>query len=99
MFLNIDFQIEQRAIEVWGSEDGLMQERELRDEKRDKTKLKKYNKNLKQLRMEMRSSLFDNRTAAGPHQHDFADETYDEEEDMYTKVCVECGFSQTYEKM
>lgn len=75
-----------------------MKERELRDEKRDKTKLKKYNKNLKQLRMEMRSSLFD-RTADGPHQHDFGDETYDEEEDMYTKVCAECGYSQTYEKM
>lgn len=98
MKLYLHLQVEQRALEVWGSEDGLMAQREQRDVNREKTKLKKYNKNLKQLRMEMRSSLFD-RTAAGPHAHEFGEETYDEEADVYTHVCVECGFSQTFEKM
>lgn len=92
------FKVEQRALEVWGSEEELIKERELRDEKRDKTKLKKYNKNLKQLRMEVRSSLFD-RTSAGAHQHTYGEESYNEEEDMYSKECQECGFKQTYEKM
>lgn len=98
MKLYLHLQVEERALEVWGSEDGLMAQREKRDEKRDKAKLSKYNKNMKQLRMEMRSSLFD-RTSAGPHQHRFGEETYDEEKDVYTQVCVECAFSQSYEKM
>lgn len=85
-------------MEVWGSEEQIIKEREERDEKREKSKLKKYNKNLKQLRMEVRSSLFD-RTSAGVHQHEYGEETYDEEKDEYTHVCTVCGFSETYEKM
>ncbi|XP_037041672.1 DNA repair protein complementing XP-A cells homolog [Bradysia coprophila] len=98
MKLYLHLQIEQRALEVWGSEEQLIKEREERDEKRDKAKLKKYNKNLKQLRMEVRSSLFD-RTSAGPHKHVYGEETYNEENDDYTHSCMECGFSETYEKM
>lgn len=90
--------MEKRALEVWGSEEDLIKEHELRDEKRDKTKLKKYNKNLKQLRMETRSSLFD-RTSAVSHTHTFGEEHYNEPEDMYEQKCVECGFLQSYEKM
>lgn len=41
------FQVEQRAMEVWGSEEELEKQRELRDEKRVLAKSKKYNKNMK----------------------------------------------------
>lgn len=101
MKLYLHLQIERRALEVWGSEEGLMRQREERDERRDKTKLKKYNKNLKKLRMEVRSSLFDQRTlsAAGSHTHSFGAERYNEDDDVYEQDCVECGFRQSYEKM
>lgn len=89
------FQIE---IFFRGSEERIIEERELRDEKRDKAKLKKYNKNMKQLRMEMRSSLYD-RTTKAPHAHEYGEETYHEEEDNYTHKCTICGFVETFEKM
>lgn len=41
------FQVEQRAIEVWGSEEELEQERERRAEKASNSKLKQYNKKIK----------------------------------------------------
>lgn len=81
-----------------GTEEKLMEERELRDDKRDRAKLKKYNKNMKQLRMEMRSSLYD-RTSKGPHTHEYGEETYHEDDDNYTHSCTVCGFVETYEKM
>jgi hypothetical protein len=39
--------VEQRALEVWGSEEQLEAERERREEERAKSKVKKYNKQLK----------------------------------------------------
>lgn len=42
-------QIEKRALEVFGSEEKLEEEREKRDEKRIIAKTKKYNKNIKGL--------------------------------------------------
>lgn len=98
MKLYLHLQVEQRALEVWGSEEALLEQREQRDEKREKAKLSKYNKNMKQLRMEMRSSLFD-RTSAAQHEHEFGEERYDEERDVYEQECVECGFKQEFEKM
>lgn len=98
MKLYLNFQVEQRALEVWGSDDAITEEHKLRDVKKDKTKLKKFNKNLKALRMEMRSSLYD-RTSKGPHTHTFGEDTYHEDEDNYTHVCTICNFVETFEKM
>lgn len=98
MKLYLHLQVEQRALEVWGSEEALLQERECRDVKRDKSKLKKYNKNLKKLRMEVRSSLFDNRSTAEFHTHSYGVETYNEDDDTYSREC-DCGFVETFEKM
>jgi DNA-repair protein complementing XP-A cells len=39
--------VERRALEVWGSEEQLEAERERREEERAKSKVKKYNKQLK----------------------------------------------------
>jgi DNA-repair protein complementing XP-A cells len=39
--------VERRALEVWGSEEELEAERERREEERTKSKVKKYNKQLK----------------------------------------------------
>lgn len=98
MKLYLHTQIEEKALQVWGSEDNLLKERELRDDKRDKTKAKKYNKELKRLRMNVRSSLYD-KTKKALHTHSYGPESYNEEEDIYTHTCTTCEFKESYEKM
>lgn len=97
MKLYLHLQIEKRALEVWGSEEALLEEKELRDEKRSASKIKKYNKQLKALRMNVRSSLYD-RTSAATHVHTFGPETHIEE-DSYTRTCTTCQFVDEFEKM
>lgn len=99
MKLYLHLQIEKRALEVWGSEEQLMEQLEQREVKREKTKLKKYKKNMKQLRMEMRSSLYDARKSKAPHSHEYGTEIYNEDDDNYSHTCTICGFVESYEKM
>lgn len=98
MKLYLHLQIEQRALEVWGSEENLIKEKESRDIKREGTKIKKFNKKIKQLRMQVRSSLYDKTTKAS-HTHNFGEDTYNEDDDTYTHTCISCGYEETYEKM
>lgn len=97
MKLYLHVQIEKRALEVWGSEENLLEEKELRNEKRETLKSKKYSKKMKELRMQVRSSLFD-KTSDGPHVHKFGSERYNEETDDYSHDC-ECGYTETFEKL
>lgn len=73
------------------------EEREKREEKKVATKSKKYQKQLKELRMSMRSSLYDRTTTV--HVHEFGTETYNEAEDTYTRGCQTCSYKETFEKM
>ncbi|KAL0127406.1 hypothetical protein PUN28_005595 [Cardiocondyla obscurior] len=98
MKLYLHLQIEQRALEVWGTEENLLKEKEARDVKRAGAKIKKFNKKMKQLRMEVRSSLYDKTTKAS-HDHEFGEDTYNEEDDTYTHTCTICDYTETYEKM
>ncbi|XP_058809322.1 DNA repair protein complementing XP-A cells homolog [Phymastichus coffea] len=98
MKLYLQIQIEERALQVWGSEEALIEEREKRDVKRQETKIKKFNKKVKRLRMEVRSSLYD-KTQKASHTHVYGDDTYNSDDDTYTHTCTECGFEETYEKM
>ncbi|XP_055694957.1 DNA repair protein complementing XP-A cells homolog [Lutzomyia longipalpis] len=98
MKLYLHVQIEKRALEVWGSEENLRAQHELRDEKREKSKIKKYNKQMKQLRMDMRSSLYD-RTSEAAHIHKFGPDSYNESDDTYTHTCLTCKYTETFEKM
>ncbi|XP_053689860.1 DNA repair protein complementing XP-A cells homolog [Sabethes cyaneus] len=98
MKLYLHIQIEKRALEVWESEENLIKEKELRDEKREISKVKKYNKRLKELRMDVRSSLYDKTMQAHVHCWD-ENEQYNEEEDTYTRTCETCNHKETYEKM
>nr|XP_018906309.1 PREDICTED: DNA repair protein complementing XP-A cells [Bemisia tabaci]XP_018906311.1 PREDICTED: DNA repair protein complementing XP-A cells [Bemisia tabaci]XP_018906312.1 PREDICTED: DNA repair protein complementing XP-A cells [Bemisia tabaci]XP_018906313.1 PREDICTED: DNA repair protein complementing XP-A cells [Bemisia tabaci] len=99
MKLYLHLQVEKRALEVWGTEEKLAEEKELREEKRVKSKIKKYQNNMKALRMNVRSSLFNKTTAAAAHEHTFGAETYNADDDDYTRTCTSCGFSETFEKM
>ncbi|XP_066583737.1 DNA repair protein complementing XP-A cells homolog [Prorops nasuta] len=98
MKLYLLLQVQQRALDVWETEEVLLEEKKKRDEKKEVTKIKKFNKKIKQLRMEMRSSLFDKTTKAS-HIHQFGEDTYNEEDDTYTHTCTSCGYEETYEKM
>ncbi|XP_055837876.1 DNA repair protein complementing XP-A cells homolog [Episyrphus balteatus] len=98
MKLYLLLQVQKRALEVWGSEDEVVKQQEERDEKRLVTKVKRYNKQMKQLRMEVRSSLYTKKLKAA-HVHEFGPENYNEEEDTYSHSCVSCEYSESYEKM
>ncbi|KAF7993339.1 hypothetical protein HCN44_006399 [Aphidius gifuensis] len=98
MKLYLHLQIEKRALEVWESEEKLIEEKERRDIKRQETKIKRYNKKVKQLRMQVRSSVYD-KTKKANHVHNFGPDTYNEDNDDYTHTCVECNYEETYEKM
>ncbi|KAI4472305.1 hypothetical protein M0802_016957 [Mischocyttarus mexicanus] len=98
MKLYLQLQIEQRALEVWGSEENLIEVKEKRDMKREETKIKSFNKKMKKLRMQVRSSLY-NRTLKADHVHEFGEETYDEDNDTYSHTCLSCGYDESYEKM
>lgn len=98
MKLYLELQVEKRAHEVWGNMDALEEEKEKREEKKVISKTKKYNKQLKELRMSMRSSLYD-RTTGAAHSHEFGPEVYNEEDDTYTRKCISCPYEETFEKM
>lgn len=98
MKLYLQQQIEERALEVWGTKEKIEEEIEQREEKRVISKSKKYQKQMKQLKMNMRSSLYD-KTTIRAHAHEFGDETYNEEDDNYHHACKICDYEETFEKM
>lgn len=97
MKLYLQAQVEARAMEVWGSEEKLQEEIKSREEKRIIAKTKKYQKQMKELRMNVRSSLYNKTSAA--HVHKFDSEVYNESSDDYSHTCKTCGYSETFEKM
>ncbi|XP_071507134.1 DNA repair protein complementing XP-A cells homolog [Diadema antillarum] len=97
MKLFLKSQVEKRALEVWGDEASLEEAREQRILNREKQKQKKYDKKVKELRRAVRTSMWTKDLST--HQHTYGAETYDEEEDMYSKKCTECGHVVSYEKM
>ena len=85
-------------MEIWGSEEALEEEHEKREEKRDQAKVKKFNKKLKALRMQVRGSLYKKDISA--HEHEYGEEVcVDEDEDLYSRTCKTCGHEHRYEKM
>ncbi|KAF7281918.1 DNA repair protein complementing XP-A cells homolog Xpac [Rhynchophorus ferrugineus] len=98
MKLYLEYQVEKRALEIWECLERIEEEKEIREEKKSLAKAKKYHKQLKELKMSMRSSLYD-RTTSTKHIHEFGPEKYNEEDDTYTRSCVTCPYSETFEKM
>lgn len=52
---------------------------------------------LSALRMAVRSSLW--RKEMTGHEHVYGEETYNDDDDEYSKTCTTCGHVMTYEKM
>ncbi|OQV21410.1 putative DNA repair protein complementing XP-A cells-like protein [Hypsibius exemplaris] len=98
MKLFLRCQIEDRAIEVWGSEEAVEAERDRRTEQKVKSKKRTFDKMIKELRMNARSSL--GKQVRLNHTHEFEEqEEYDEERDVYSKKCKTCDHVNEYEKM
>ena len=97
MKLFLRLQVEQRALEIWKDEETLENEHEKREQKRDQAKVKKFNKKLKALRMQVRGSLY--KKDISNHEHEYGEEVYDAEEDEYSRTCKTCNHVHTYEKM
>lgn len=103
MKLYLRLQVEERAIEVWGSQEKLEEEKKLREQKRDNRKRKQFDKQIKDLRMSACSSYYKKR-ASKNHEHEFGpEEPFDNKDDSdgeyYCQVCVTCNFEKIYEKM
>lgn len=104
MKLYMRMQVEERAIEVWGSEEALEEERERREGKREGRKRKQFEKQMKDLRMQARSSYYQKRLASAAHEHEFGEEEPFENEDdpdgeYFRSICTTCGLEKKYEKM
>lgn len=97
MKLYLRSQVEARALEVYESLDKIAEQKELREDKKELAKAKKYNKNLSELRKAVRSTLYDKTTKK--HEHEFGESTYNPDTDEYSHSCLKCEFSETYEVM
>lgn len=99
MKLYLRLQVEERALQVWGTEEELEAERERRSGKKQERSQKQYQKQLKALRMNVRSSLY-TRKFDDVHKHEFGEEVLvDEDEDIYEQTCTSCGHVNSFEKM
>ncbi|KAL8565210.1 hypothetical protein ACOMHN_001108 [Nucella lapillus] len=97
MKLFLELQVAARAKEVWGDEEKMEDAKEQRSVNKEKAKKKKFDKRVKELRMTVRSSLW--RKDMSAHEHQYGEETFDEDSDEYSKTCSTCGHVLTYEKM
>jgi len=71
-----------------------------REEKKAENKRKKYEKQVEQLRLDVRTSLQTKRIKTiHEHVYDESNIQYDKTTDMYTKTCLECGYQYQYEEM
>ena len=64
---------------LYYNQEALLEELEKRDERKVETKVRKYNKKMKQLRMSVRSSLY--KKDLSTHTHKYKDEVYHEDKD------------------
>lgn len=92
-------QVIARALEIWRSLDKIEDEKEKRVDNKEKTKQKKFEKRIKELRRAVRTSTWQKVEQVHEHDYDSENETYNEEDDEYSKTCKICGHVLKYEKM
>uniref|UniRef100_A0A6A7FYS2 DNA repair protein complementing XP-A cells homolog n=1 Tax=Hirondellea gigas TaxID=1518452 RepID=A0A6A7FYS2_9CRUS len=97
MKLYLKLQIEKRCLEVWGSEEAMEEAIVKKEQQREVTKKKKFQKKIMELRMNVRSSLYTR--ASKRHEHEYGPEEYIAEDDEYSQTCATCGHSYRYDKI
>lgn len=99
MRLYLKYQIEERALAVHGSEEQLEEELERREERRAAKKQKVFDKKMKSLSMQVRSSLY-KRNMGDKHEHEYGEPVcINEDDDIYQRVCQTCGYKYEYEEL
>ena len=88
-----------RAKEIWGSLEKIEEEKEKRLDNKERTKQKRFEKKIKELRRAVRTSTWQKVEQTHEHDYDSDNEQYDEESDEYSKTCKSCGHVLKYEKM
>ena len=88
-----------RALTIWKSLDTIEEEKEKRVDNKEKSKQKKFEKRIKELRRAVRTSTWQKVEKAHEHEYDSENEIYDEDNDEYSKTCKTCGHVLSYEKM
>lgn len=104
MKLYLRLQVEERALEVWQSEELLEKERKIRETKRETRKQKNFDKEMKKLRMETRSSLFQKKLNSARHEHEYdegkpIENLNDPDGQYFEQICKICGIKNIYEKL
>lgn len=93
-------QVEALAFSRYGGEEGLDEELEKRQHEKRRRKEAKTEKAMKQLRKQtIKPRWLKSSNAQVKHVHDFEDEVYHEDTDMWSKKCKTCEHSEEYEKM
>ncbi|KAG8181851.1 hypothetical protein JTE90_003998 [Oedothorax gibbosus] len=97
MKLYLRLQVENRAMEIFGTEDAIEEIKEHKEEATLKRKKRAFDKKVKTLRMEVRSSLY--RKKDNSHTHTFGPDVYNEKKDVYIKTCTSCGHEIEFEQI
>lgn len=97
MRLYLQIQVEERALEVWESEEKLLEAKDQRANKRTEKRKKEFDKKMKSLRKTVRSSIFTRNISS--HVHEYGEEQYMEDSDSYQKACKTCNHVLNYERM
>ena len=89
-------QLEETALKLWGSWEGLEVEKEKRAAKSNQIKQKNFDRKLAKMRREAIAKKYEK--PREEHIHKF-DKVEDLGDDMFRKTCSECGLSVEYEEM
>ncbi|TMS34922.1 hypothetical protein L596_002419 [Steinernema carpocapsae] len=100
MKLYLKSQIEVRMLEIYGSWEKFEDAKEQRIAQRDAREEKSFEKKIKKMRMEMRTTAkYKRNIKPSKHEHTYGEETHDAKTDVYSQTCTSCGFKMTFEKM
>lgn len=99
MKLYLRLQVEQRALELFGSLSNLQDAKDQKVRLREINTEKRFEKKIKQMRKEISGTSQVKLTTSNKHEHEFETEIYNTELDIYSKTCKTCGFYTTFEKM
>ncbi|CAI4226790.1 unnamed protein product [Auanema sp. JU1783] len=99
MKLYLRLQVIERMLDVFGSWENFEKEKELREQVKETKAEKNFEKKVKEMRQQIRGISGAKVKFIESHEHTYGPESYNEEDDIYSKECVDCGFILTFEKM
>ncbi|WKX87914.1 hypothetical protein Q1695_007935 [Nippostrongylus brasiliensis] len=99
MKLYLKCQLIERMLEIYGSWQEFEAEKKLRTSQKEARAAKSFEKKVKEMRQHIRGVSGEKVEEAGTHEHVYGEEQYNEPTGEYSKVCCQCGFVLSYEKM